>query len=315
MPHQLPAKTKINGKHYTADAHLIIGNEHNTQNTDSPMEQKTSIDGRRAAFTLVELLVVIAIIALLMSILMPALARVRKQAKAVLCVSNLKQWGTILLMYADDNEGSTPGGWNAGKMWMTDLEPYYGEEGDIRLCPEARKFLHTIPSWYAGTFTAWGIWGHPGLYGGEIPDWAEKGQYGSYGINAWVHNTPDVGVWTGGNPEWRRPLHWRTVYVKAAYAVPAFGGSMWDGTDPDSHDDPPTYEGLQIGTGMNTFCLNRHNGYVGWTFLDLSARLVGLKELWTLKWHRTYNTCGEWTKCGNVTRDDWPEWMRKFPEY
>lgn len=58
------------------------------------------------AFTLVELLVVIAIIALLMSILMPALASVRNQAKAVMCQSNLKQWGIVFSMYTDDNDGS-----------------------------------------------------------------------------------------------------------------------------------------------------------------------------------------------------------------
>ena len=52
----------------------------------------------KRAFTLVELLVVIAIIALLMSILMPALARVRNQAKDVLCQSNLKQWALIFSM-------------------------------------------------------------------------------------------------------------------------------------------------------------------------------------------------------------------------
>ena len=45
---------------------------------------------RKKGFTLVELLVVITIIALLMSVLMPALARVRKQAKAVLCQANLR---------------------------------------------------------------------------------------------------------------------------------------------------------------------------------------------------------------------------------
>ena len=67
---------------------------------------------RKKAFTLVELLVVIAIIALLMSILMPALARVRKQAKDVLGQANLKQWGTCFGMFTDDHEASFPAGWS-----------------------------------------------------------------------------------------------------------------------------------------------------------------------------------------------------------
>ncbi len=271
---------------------------------------------------MVELLVVIAIIALLMSMLLPALRRVKKQAKAAICLSNLHQWGIMLLMYANDNQGSMPGGWNSGEMWMTDLEPYYGGQGDIRLCPSAKKFLHTIPGNPAGTFTAWGIFGHPGYFSvdGWTPAWGKKGQYGSYGINGWVHNAPDIGVPdTYDIPEWKRPLHWRTVNVKRAYEVPAFGGCMWDGTDPDAFDDPPEIEGVQNGTGMNVFCLNRHTGHVGMNFLDASVRLVGLKELWTLKWHRKFNTCGPWTTCGGVTRDDWASWgtgwMADFKDY
>jgi len=50
---------------------------------------------RRKGFTLIELLVVIAIIALLMAILMPALARVKEQARTVACLANLKQWNLI----------------------------------------------------------------------------------------------------------------------------------------------------------------------------------------------------------------------------
>jgi prepilin-type N-terminal cleavage/methylation domain-containing protein len=63
--------------------------------------------GRRG-FTLIELLVVIGIIAVLISILLPTLRGVRRQANLVQCSSNMKQVTTALLMYIQDNKGKHP---------------------------------------------------------------------------------------------------------------------------------------------------------------------------------------------------------------
>jgi len=62
-------------------------------------------------------------------------------------------------------------------------------------------------------------------------------------------------------------------------------------------------------------CMDRHTGGINMVFLDTSVRKVGLKELWTLKWHREYNTANRWTKAGGVQPEDWPQWMRGFKEY
>jgi len=73
---------------------------------------------RRAAFTLIELLVVIAIIALLISILLPALGKARGAARQTICLSNLKQMGTGLGVYLNDNKEFYPGDhWQLNRRW------------------------------------------------------------------------------------------------------------------------------------------------------------------------------------------------------
>jgi len=74
-------------------------------------QNKFSFDGSQAspfAFTLIELLVVIAIIAVLASILLPALARSKSKSKAIQCMNNLRQLQMAIFLYADDNKDNLP---------------------------------------------------------------------------------------------------------------------------------------------------------------------------------------------------------------
>jgi len=263
----------------------------------NPLEMKVANRGTKrflTGFTLIELLVVIAIIALLMAILMPALHRVRNQAKVVICQSNLRQWGVVWAMYTDENNSKFPK--YLGSDWMQRLVDYYRKSQKLLYCPMTTRTLSEgAPPRYAIIES-----------GGQ--------RRGSYSINEWIYDSDHTG--NGRDLE----DYWRSTSHRGLNNVPIMGDGAWrsDG-QPYEYDDPPAYEGESRGGVANDeiriFCINRHDGFVNVLFMDWSTRRVGLKELWTLKWYVRCNTAGPWTRAGYVLPSEWPEWMRNFKDY
>ncbi len=277
---------------------------------------------RHRAFTLIELLVVISIIGLLIALLVPVLSRARKQARAVVCQSHLKQWGLRIATGASEDDAS-PRIWNKDaygnvhEAWsfIGDVPSPKNRSRDIRFCPMASTLVNDVTggdqdspgviiTGYGGTFRAWG---HIFI---DPPQ--DLSVCGSYGRNGWLS-----GIKIGCTAAL---VAGHRTDVRGAGRVPVLLDSTRSSTGPggyENNDDPPESDAIPMATYERRWrsCINRHDGGVNGLFFDWSVRKVGLKELWTLKWYPQYDTAGPMTKAGGVQPSDWPEWMRKFKDY
>jgi prepilin-type N-terminal cleavage/methylation domain-containing protein/prepilin-type processing-associated H-X9-DG protein len=143
----------------------------------------------RHGFTLIELLVVIAIIAILAAILFPVFAQARERARAISCISNLKQIGTATMMYVQDYDETYfvqpyPGSWTSPTTGQTLYFNYYPDilypyikNVQVFKCPDFTGY----PFWPYTTFI-----GSPGAPAGlqQSPNVSSLGNYQlGYGIN------------------------------------------------------------------------------------------------------------------------------------
>lgn len=90
---------------------------------------------RKRGFTLVELLVVIAVIAILASLLLPALAKAKGRAHTISCLNNLRQIGLATQVYLQDNNEELPQSRHQTNSWVASLIPYTGTTNIYR-CPK-----------------------------------------------------------------------------------------------------------------------------------------------------------------------------------
>ena len=282
---------------------------------------------KHTAFTLIELLIVIAIIAVLITILAPALQTAREQARASICLSNVKQWGMITRYYCDDNKDrlyQSVGGADLNfrdAYWLHASLPYYRDKS-IRKCPSVRPDPDNLKEGSSENLDDYGLTKeHWGPLGSSVRnDWWDDFAEGSYGINEWCAAPPAPGNNTSYNTSttyWWAPknLAWKKSSPQSADQIPLFLDCIYVGGFPEDGNLPPMkpdqFDGFNgwYYNAMKIFCIDRHRGGINGVFLDASARKIGLKELWSLKWHPEYNISNNWTQADTP----WPDWLQSYP--
>lgn len=195
------------------------------------------------AFTLVELLVVISIIALLLSILLPSLSKVRSQAQRTMCLTNLRQLGLAVELYQGDYKGYFPPAYESltdthwwGQKLADGIDSSKGFSWPYLSSRLDKRSVYECPSQRFGTYRLQGK--PPGE--ADNPKWITS----TYGYNGYYLTPGKTAGWAMqiGQRSWQR----NTTIIKSASVI-VFADTMLDrdstGTQPDIENcallDPP----------------------------------------------------------------------------
>ena len=252
--------------------------------------------GARGGFTLTELLVVIGLIAVMISMLMPALSKVRAAANAANCLSNLRQMGTAWTMYTAENRGRL-----LEYIWFTPARPdvawqgywpgvleHYKVRGKTLLCPSADE---PIPfNQNKGFGTIWHAWtGRYNSSGTVIRFNSSLYRDSSYGYNRYL---------TAGGGFALNPQASKITAIKPLSEVPLFMDALFLDFKPvpiahaTPAQPPPDLRGSEVppaGQEHWRFLIARHGRGINTCMADGSARWVPLEETYSLTWKAGWN--------------------------